>query len=230
MARHSSLPVRTFSVGFAEGAYSELQHARTIARWLVQADNPVLYDAVIPGAGGIANARSVARLFAMLAGKGTPADTTVACTKTPAKAPFAPTGWKTVAVDHFEMQAVDYKKEAGYYDALMNWKVRADDGKSAALDIGDVATVVIHGGYTPLNNTTVAKSIASPVLALPAFIGPPLTKIDGMLTRAAPIIMPGTILSQLGMQTTPSKQWARSIVSTQSAISSREASEYFMPT
>ena len=31
MARHSRLPVRTFSVGFAEGAYSELQHARTIA-------------------------------------------------------------------------------------------------------------------------------------------------------------------------------------------------------
>jgi catechol 2,3-dioxygenase-like lactoylglutathione lyase family enzyme len=81
--------------------------------------------------------------------KGRPADTTAACTKTPAKAPFAPTGWKTVAVDHFDMQAVDYKKEAAYYDALMNWKVRSDDGKSAALDIGDVATVVIHGGYTP---------------------------------------------------------------------------------
>lgn len=70
--------------------------------------------------------------------KGRPADTTEACNKTPAKAPFAPTGWKTVAVDHFEMQAVDYKKEAAYYDALMNWKVRSDDGKSAALDIGDI--------------------------------------------------------------------------------------------
>jgi CubicO group peptidase (beta-lactamase class C family) len=34
-------------------------------------NDPVLYDAVIPGAGGIANARSVARLFAMLAGQGT---------------------------------------------------------------------------------------------------------------------------------------------------------------
>jgi len=31
MSRHSSLPVKTFSVGFAETAYSELQHARTIA-------------------------------------------------------------------------------------------------------------------------------------------------------------------------------------------------------
>jgi asparagine synthase (glutamine-hydrolysing) len=31
MARHSSLPVKTFSVGFAEAAYSELGHAKTIA-------------------------------------------------------------------------------------------------------------------------------------------------------------------------------------------------------
>ena len=41
--------------------------------------------------------------------------------------------------------------------------------------------------------------------------------------------MPGTILSQLGMQIMPSKQWASIIVSTQSAISSRLGSEYFMP-
>ena len=31
MSRHSRLPVKTFSVGFAESAYSELAHARTIA-------------------------------------------------------------------------------------------------------------------------------------------------------------------------------------------------------
>jgi asparagine synthase (glutamine-hydrolysing) len=31
MARHSSLPVKTFSVGFAESAYSELRYAKTIA-------------------------------------------------------------------------------------------------------------------------------------------------------------------------------------------------------
>ena len=41
--------------------------------------------------------------------------------------------------------------------------------------------------------------------------------------------MPGTILSQLGMQIMPSKQWAAIIVSTESAISSRLGSEYFMP-
>ncbi len=47
-----------------------------------------------------------------------------------------------------------------------------------------------------------------PSAVLPASIGPPLTKIVGMLQRMAPINMPGTILSQLGMQIMPSKQWA----------------------
>ncbi|MEO7997100.1 MAG: hypothetical protein ABI852_06620, partial [Gemmatimonadaceae bacterium] len=71
------------------------------------------------------------------------------CNTTPAKAPFAPTGWKTTALDHFTMHAVDYKKEAAYYMALMNWKLRSDDGKQAVLDVGDIGTVVIVGGYTP---------------------------------------------------------------------------------
>jgi catechol 2,3-dioxygenase-like lactoylglutathione lyase family enzyme len=80
--------------------------------------------------------------------KGRPAEHTPACDTTPAKAPFAPTGWKTVALDHFTMHTVDYKKEAGYYAALMNWTVRSDDGQQAVLDIGDdVGTVVIRGGY-----------------------------------------------------------------------------------
>src|SRR5687768_13759261 len=83
----------------------------------------------------------------------------------------------------------------------------------------------------PTPSKTEARSIALPVDGFfPAFIGPPETKTAGIFTRAAAIIMPGTILSQFGMQTTPSKQWARSIVSTQSAINSREASEYFIPT
>ena len=44
-----------------------------------------------------------------------------------------------------------------------------------------------------------------------------------ILQRRAPIIMPGTILSQLGMQIMAANAWALSIVSTLSAISSRLA-------
>lgn len=79
--------------------------------------------------------------------KGRAAEHTPACDTTPAPAPFAPTGWKTVAMDHFTMQAADYKKETAYYATLMNWKVRSDDGNQAVLDVGPVATVVIRGGY-----------------------------------------------------------------------------------
>lgn len=71
------------------------------------------------------------------------------CDPTPGKAPFAPTGWKTVWLDHFSMQVADYQKEAAYFAALMNWKIRSDDGTEAVLDIGDnTGGLVIRGGYT----------------------------------------------------------------------------------
>ncbi len=56
----------------------------------------------------------------------------------------------------------------------------------------------------------------------PAFIGPPETKTVGTSTRSAPISMPGTILSQLGMQRSASSWCACIIVSIESAISSRD--------
>jgi catechol 2,3-dioxygenase-like lactoylglutathione lyase family enzyme len=69
------------------------------------------------------------------------------CDTTPAKPPFEPTGWKTVLLDHFSCQVADYPKEAAYYAALMNWKIRSDDGKQAMLDIGDWGGLVLRGGY-----------------------------------------------------------------------------------
>jgi catechol 2,3-dioxygenase-like lactoylglutathione lyase family enzyme len=69
------------------------------------------------------------------------------CDTTPAKLPFEPTGWKTVLLDHFSCHVADYPKEAAYYAALMNWKIRSDDGKQAVLDIGDWGGLVLRGGY-----------------------------------------------------------------------------------
>jgi hypothetical protein len=76
--------------------------------------------------------------------KGTPE-----CNTTPAKLPFEPTGWNTVLLDHFTCQCADYAKEAAYYQALMNWKIRSDDGKQAVLDIGDWGGLILRGGYVP---------------------------------------------------------------------------------
>jgi len=69
------------------------------------------------------------------------------CDPTPAKLPFESTGWKTVLLDHLSCQVADYPKEAAYYAALMNWKIRSDDGKQAVLDIGDWGGLILRGGY-----------------------------------------------------------------------------------
>jgi predicted enzyme related to lactoylglutathione lyase len=98
---------------------------------------------------GIAIAAAPQALMAQGQCLGRPTQNTPVCDTMPVKAPFASTGWKTVALDHFTMHAVDYKKEAAYYMALMNWKLRSDDGTKAVLDIGDIGSVVIIGGYQP---------------------------------------------------------------------------------
>ncbi|HEY6213701.1 MAG TPA: hypothetical protein VIW45_15520, partial [Vicinamibacterales bacterium] len=69
------------------------------------------------------------------------------CDPTPAKLPFESTGWKTVLLDHLSCQVADYPKEAAYYQTLMNWKIRSDDGKQATLDIGDWGGLILRGGY-----------------------------------------------------------------------------------
>jgi catechol 2,3-dioxygenase-like lactoylglutathione lyase family enzyme len=97
---------------------------------------------------GIAVATRPATAFAQGSCGGARAGTPE-CNPTPAKPPFEPTGWKTVLLDHFSVQVADYRKEAAYYAALMNWKVRSDDGTKAVLDIGDWAGIVIRGGYQP---------------------------------------------------------------------------------
>ncbi len=67
---------------------------------------------------------------------------TPACNTTDIAPVFAPTGWKTVALDHLTFRVADYQKEAAFYIALMGWKLRSDDGKQAVLDIGDWGSVI----------------------------------------------------------------------------------------
>jgi len=63
--------------------------------------------------------------------------------------PFEPTGWKTVWLDHFSYRCADYEKAAAFYNALMGWKVRSDDGQQAVLDIGEnTGGIIIRGGLT----------------------------------------------------------------------------------
>ncbi|MNR38342.1 hypothetical protein D3C85_1564360 [compost metagenome] len=84
---------------------------------------------------------------------------------------------------------------------------------------------ILPAWNAPTPSNTLESEIARPSDVRPAFFGPPLTSSAGMLTRSAPMIMPGVILSQLGIQIMPSNQCALTTVSTESAIISRLASE-----
>jgi catechol 2,3-dioxygenase-like lactoylglutathione lyase family enzyme len=56
---------------------------------------------------------------------------------------FAPTGWKTTALEHVTLRVADYRKEAAFYVALMGWTLRSDDGTQAVLDLGTWGSVVL---------------------------------------------------------------------------------------
>lgn len=61
-------------------------------------------------------------------------------------APFAPTGWKTVWLDHFSFNAADYKKSVSFYVNLLGWQPTYDEGSQNELFIGDVGDIIIRGG------------------------------------------------------------------------------------
>ena len=65
--------------------------------------------------------------------------------------------------------------------------------------------------------------------AQPGRIVPPYRKIDGMSSRPQAMSMPGSDLSQPAMVTSASNCSACTISSTESAITSRDTSEAFMP-
>lgn len=60
----------------------------------------------------------------------------------PIKQLFAPTGWKTIALDHITFEMPDFQKEAAFYIAIMGWKLRSVVGTQAVLDIGDWGSAI----------------------------------------------------------------------------------------
>ena len=64
------------------------------------------------------------------------------CVTSEIKPVFAPTGWKTTALDHITIRVADYRAETAFYVALMGWTLRSDDGKQAILDLGNWGSVI----------------------------------------------------------------------------------------
>ena len=84
-------------------------------------------------------------------------------------------------------------------------------------------------GSAAITIASTRSSLWSARRVLPASIGPPDTNTVGMFSRSAAISMPGVILSQLEMHTSASAQCALTMYSTESAMTSRDGSEYSMP-
>ena len=61
-------------------------------------------------------------------------------------APFAPTGWKTVWLDHFSFNASNYKESSSFYTNLLGWAPTYDEGSQNELLMGDVGDIIVRGG------------------------------------------------------------------------------------
>src|SRR5262249_15405737 len=66
--------------------------------------------------------------------------------KTSAAAPFAPTNWKTVWLDHISFEVPNYKESVAFYTALLGWKSGKDEGSQSQCEIGDVGDIIIRRG------------------------------------------------------------------------------------
>jgi len=71
--------------------------------------------------------------------------TTPASAKLPAPAPFEPTGWNTLYLDHISFEVLDFRRSAAFYQALLGWEVRPGSGTQASVQIGSIAGAIIRG-------------------------------------------------------------------------------------
>jgi catechol 2,3-dioxygenase-like lactoylglutathione lyase family enzyme len=90
--------------------------------------------------------------------------------KLPAPAPFEPTGWNTLYLDHISFEVPDYRRSAAFYQALLGWEIRPGGGGQVNAQIGDVAGAIIRGnaaaraagrGGGPGGDSAIALAIAN---------------------------------------------------------------------
>jgi catechol 2,3-dioxygenase-like lactoylglutathione lyase family enzyme len=75
--------------------------------------------------------------------------------KLTAAAPFAPTGWKTMWLDHISYGCTDYKRTVAFYEALLSWTPGRFAGTQSIVDIGDIGGAIIRnraGGMTTIDH------------------------------------------------------------------------------
>jgi catechol 2,3-dioxygenase-like lactoylglutathione lyase family enzyme len=109
---------------------------------------------------GYANARRIA-----------PAKATLAVA-----APFDPTGWQTVWLDHLSFGVTNYKETVSFYSNLLGWTPTYDEGSQNEVMIGEIGDAIIRGGNPFAPNFTGAgggrRGAAIPAAGEPAAQAP----------------------------------------------------------
>jgi catechol 2,3-dioxygenase-like lactoylglutathione lyase family enzyme len=67
----------------------------------------------------------------------------------PAAAPFEPTNWRTVWLDHISFACPNYKESVAFYQALLGWRPLRDEGSQNETEIADLGNIIIRGGGGP---------------------------------------------------------------------------------
>jgi catechol 2,3-dioxygenase-like lactoylglutathione lyase family enzyme len=98
-----------------------------------------------------------------------------ATAKLPAPAPFEPTGWTTLYLDHISFEVPDYRRSAAFYQALLGWSVRPGNGNQASVQIGEIAGAIIRGNAAARararGGDTPAAAAPAPASGVTAAIG-----------------------------------------------------------
>ena len=105
--------------------------------------------------------------------------------------------------------------------AVPRWAQLPTVGKAASSAFFISSTVQLPCSTRPGNSRSSLEQNRGLPPTLPGSMGPPVTTMAGMSSRAAAMSMPGMILSQPGMSTMASKWWACTTISMESAMRSR---------
>jgi len=77
--------------------------------------------------------------------------------KLPAPAPFAPTNWNTLYLDHISFEVPDYRRSAAFYQALLGWEMRPGGGGQTTVLIGNGGAV----GGAIIRGNAAARALAA---------------------------------------------------------------------
>ncbi|MEP6832615.1 MAG: VOC family protein [Gemmatimonas sp.] len=100
---------------------------------------------------------------------------TAAKGKLPAPAPFEPTNWNTLYLDHISFEVPDYRRSVAFYKALLGWEIEGGGGGGGQItvQIGTIGGAIIRGNAAARASTAGRGGRGDSAGATPAAPPPP---------------------------------------------------------